>query len=382
MIHKILNDSRSLGVLLILCTIVSLALSNIGGIAPLYTGMWNIEIPFFHHIHLPHSIIHFINDGLMTIFFFHVALDIKREVMVGELSSPSRIVVPTVSAIFGVLFPALIFMGFAMNTHFEKGWAIPAATDIAFTIGMISLLGKAVPRSYKVFITALAIIDDLIAILIVALFYGENLQLQWLGYAAIVLFVIYGVNKLLNSELGYTIMLLLGVVLWYCFFQSGIHATFAGVLLAFMMPTKKLDHYIHKLEPSVNFLIVPLFALANTSIAITPSSISAETMPLVLGILLGLFIGKPLGISTAVFILNKMRLVKMDSFNWGRFIGVTILAGIGFTMSIFISVLSFKTEPHLQDTAKLSVIITSALAMIVGYLWIHFASKNKIDSAE
>ncbi|MDR2816987.1 MAG: Na+/H+ antiporter NhaA, partial [Proteiniphilum sp.] len=238
-LRRIINDSRSLGILLLLCTLFSLALTNIKEIGSLYYNFWETPIPGFHHLHLPHTIIHFVNDALMTLFFFHVAIDIKKEVTKGELSSLSRMMFPTVSALFGVAFPAIIFFIATTGTAYSNGWAIPTATDIAFTLGMVSLLGKVVPHSMKVFLTALAIIDDLCAILVIALFYGSALYFTWLAGVAAVALVIFLINRYFQHNFVYIVTVVLGLIMWYCMYRSGIHASFAGVILAFILPVNK-----------------------------------------------------------------------------------------------------------------------------------------------
>jgi NhaA family Na+:H+ antiporter len=377
-IRRILSDSRSLGVLLLFCTILSLILTNIKGVGTSYNHFWEWTIPGFHDLHLPHTLLHFINDAFMTLFFFHVALDIKREATVGELSTPRRMMLPAVSALFGVALPALIFILFAGGTPYANGWAIPTATDIAFTLGIVSLLGKAVPHSMKVFLTALAIIDDLCAILIIALFYGSALHLTWLLAVALLGIILYFVNRRLQHKMGLTLMILLSVGLWYCMYQSGIHATLAGVIVALLVPANRLSYFEKKLSLPVNFIVVPLFALANTSIVISAASLSYLGSNLSLGIISGLLIGKPFGITLAVYLLTKLRLVHLSTkINWFQFFGIGILAGIGFTMSIFVSILAFPDDRMMQDIAKLSVLIASSLAMVIGYIWLKTTSRIK-----
>lgn len=376
--QKIIHDNRSIGVLLILCTISSLIVSNIFATGAHYTNFWELEIPGFHSLHLPHTIAHFINDALMTLFFLLVAIEIKREATSGELSSPRRIMFPAVSALFGVAVPALIFILFTGGTIYSRGWAIPTATDIAFTLGIVSLLGKAVHHSIKVFLTALAIIDDLCAILIIAFFYGSALNLIWLLLVALLGIIIYVVARRIKNKIGSILLILLGIGMWYCMFRSGIHATFAGVILAFLLPIKKLITIEHKLATPVNFIVVPIFALANTSIVVSSAAVASLISPLSLGIILGLVLGKPLGISLAIYLMTKLKLVRFDkSTYWGQFIGVGILAGIGFTMSIFVAILSFPEDEMLRDTAKLSVLIASTLAMVIGYIWLKTVSRIK-----
>lgn len=378
----LITDSRTIGVFLLICTAFSLILSNLKGIGIHYYNFWETEIPLFSKLHLPHTIVHFINDALMSLFFFHVALDIKKEATEGELSTPRRMMLPVVSALFGVALPALIFVAIAGNTGYINGWAIPAATDIAFTLGILSLLGKAVTHSMKVFIIALAIIDDLCAILIIAFFYGSSPDIIWLLGVAGVALVVYIINRFYMSKMVYLFTIILGLIMWYFTYRSGIHASFAGVILAFILPIHKMPAFEEKLSFPVNFIIIPIFALANTSIIISSSSISGLISPLSTGIILGLLLGKPLGISLAVFLMTKFRIVKLaTNMNWLVLIGVSILAGIGFTMSIFVSNLAFPESKLNQDIAKLSVLIASVLAMIFGYVWVRIAASIKQKKA-
>jgi NhaA family Na+:H+ antiporter len=376
-ITDFLHDSRAIGILLLLCTATSLILTNLPGIGENYSQFWETEIPFLHSAHLPHSILHVINDFLMALFFFQVGMEIKRETVVGELSSPSRMMMPMITALFGVIFPAIIFLTATKGTVYQSGWAIPTATDIAFSLGILSLLGKAVPHSIKIFLTALAIIDDLCAILIIAFFYGGQPKFTWLlGVAASILIIIL-VIKYLKSPFSRILYLSLGMVMWYCMYQSGIHATFAGVILSALLPIKKIPVYEKILLFPVNFLIIPIFALANTSIAINASAIANLTGELSIGIVLGLLIGKPVGISLGVYLMTKMRIIRSKSKpDWMLYVGVGILAGIGFTMSIFVSTLAFE-DRSLQDTAKLAVLIASTLSMIIGYAWLKIALKKR-----
>ncbi len=376
-IHNFINDSRSVGVLLLLCTAISIIVTNLPVIGVIYEGFWVTNIPFLDSINLPHSPLHIINDLLMVVFFFNVGMEIKRETVSGELSSPSRLTMPLIAALFGVAIPAIIFFVITKGTSYTHGWAIPTATDIAFSLGVLSLLGKAVPHSMKIFLTALAIIDDLCAILIIALFYGSSPQFSWLlGVAAIVVLILLSI-KYLPKSITKVVFIIGGVTMWYFMFRSGIHATFAGVILAMLMPNDKLHKYEAKLHVPVSFLIIPLFALANTSLFINASAMSNLMTELSLGIFFGLLIGKPLGIVLSVFILIKARIIRIpDRPNWNIFIGIGMLAGIGFTMSIFVSMLAFE-DKTLQDTAKLSTLIASTLSMVIGYLWLKMATKNK-----
>ncbi len=373
-----INDSRSVGVLLVLCTLASLVITNLPEIGVKYNAFWEKGLPGFHSLHLPHTVLHFINDALMAFFFFQVGMEIKREAVIGELSSPTRMMLPLFSALSGVIFPAVIFLIATKGTDYQNGWAIPTATDIAFSLGILSLLGRAVPHSFKVFLTALAIIDDLCAILIIAFFYGSHPNLWWLiGVALCVAVIILTVKLFKDKPICRFFYLILGVIMWYCMYQSGIHATFAGVLLSALLPVNKIPTFEKALNVPVNFFIIPIFALANTSIFINAAAIGNLSSSLSLGIIFGLLIGKPLGISLAVYIMTKLRMVKMKGDNgWKTFMGVGILAGIGFTMSIFVSTLAFENNELYRDTAKLSVLIASTLSMIIGYAWLKIVTRK------
>lgn len=376
-LSNFLHDSRSVGALLLLCTTASLVITNLPNIGENYNYFWETEIPFLQSIHLPHNILHIINDALMALFFFQVGMEIKRESVVGELSSPSRMMFPMVAALFGVIFPAIIFLITTKGTIYQNGWAIPTATDIAFALGILSLLGKAVPYSMKIFLTALAIIDDLCAILIIALFYGERPEFMWLLGVVVCVVLIVLIIKYMRNRFSRVLYLSLGVVMWYFMYQSGIHATFAGVILSALLPIKKIPVYEKALIFPVNFLIIPIFALANTSIFINASAIANLMSKLSIGIILGLFIGKPVGITLAVYLMTYLRVIKLKTKpDWMMFIGVGILAGIGFTMSIFVSMLAFD-DKTLQDTAKLAVLVASTLSMIVGYTWLKIVTKKR-----
>ncbi len=377
-----INDSRSVGILLLLCTAISIIITNLPGIGVKYNAFWDAGIPFLSSFNFPHSTLHIINDLLMAVFFFQVGMEIKREAVSGELSSPKRMMLPLVAALSGVLVPAIIFIALTNGTEFTNGWAIPTATDIAFSLGILSLLGKAIPHSFKVFLTALAIIDDLCAILIIAFFYGSDITFMWLGGVALCILLILMIFKVIkNKKVSNTLYILIGMFMWYCMYRSGIHSTFAGVLLAMLLPISRIHSFEEKLLVPVNFFIIPLFALANTSIFINATAIANLLSPLSLGIILGLFIGKPVGISTAVFILSKLKFVHLKTKSeWNKFIGVSILAGIGFTMSIFVSSLAFGDNKMAEDTAKLAVLLASFLAMTVGYFWLRMATKDSKEA--
>jgi len=363
-----IHDSRSVGIILLLCTAFSLIAANLP-FSKIYTGFWEKEIPLFHALHLPHSIQHFINDGLMAVFFFLAGMEIKREMLMGELSSVKQAMLPVIAAISGVALPAIIFLLFNSGTDFRHGWAIPTATDIAFSLGIVALLGKKVPDSLRIFLTALAIIDDLIAILVIALFYGSAIHWFFLLGAVVIAILLFFLNKIIKQKWQW-LRLLPGVALWFCMYHSGIHATVAGVVFALLLPKDLLKVYEKKLHVFVNFIVIPVFVLANTSIALPPDFTGAFASALSWGIIAGLFIGKPLGIAGVSFCMIKSGLAKMPGGASPRqFFGVSILAGIGFTMSIFVSSLAFNNDAAIS-MAKIAVIAGSFLSMIAGFVWL------------
>ena len=318
-----------------------------------------------------------INDGLMVIFFFAVGLEIKREVMRGELSSWRQAMLPASAALGGAIVPASLFLLFNWGTLGEDGWAIPTATDIAFSLGMLSLLGDRVPFALKVFLTALAVIDDLIAVLIIALFYTQDIHLDMLLYAGGVLVVLV----LLNVFKVWKVLpyLLLGVVLWFFVLKSGVHATIAGVLLAMTIPLHKVDDLEHALYKPVSYGIMPIFALANTAIILPADVGHLLFSPLSFGIIAGLFLGKPLGIVVFSWLVVKSGLVELPfGLRWRHVFGLGFTAGIGFTMSIFITSLSFA-DLLLQNTAKLAILVGTVLSGVVGLLWLIKVEKTLAD---
>jgi|WetSurSiteA1Bulk_404760.scaffolds.fasta_scaffold04684_2 Na+:H+ antiporter, NhaA family len=362
-IKELAESGKLSGILLLIATSISLCLSNIPH-TKVYSSFWEHQIgfPFFVT-----SINHWINDGLMVIFFLLVTLEIKREILKGELSSIHRSLLPIFAALGGMVFPALIYFSFNTQTGDLKGWAIPTATDIAFSLGILSLLGRKVPFGLKVFLTALAIIDDLGAIFIIVIFYSTELHFDMLLSAALILSVLIALNRFKVSKLSFFI--LLGLPLWYCIFKSGVHATIAGVLLAFTIPLSKIETLEHYLYRPVNYLILPLFALANTAIAISFASLHVIVFSsLGLGIVLGLLLGKPLGIFLLSFIAVKVKMTQLPkSVTWGHLIGIGFAAGIGFTMSLFIANLSFDNVTTL-NVSKLSVLLGSILSAIIGLI--------------
>lgn len=370
-----IHDSKSIGIVLLIATTLSILLANISSISSSYISFfhWSIDGTDHHAFewgifHLPNSILVIINDLFMAAFFFIAGMEIKRELVAGELASIKQSILPVVAAIGGMLIPALIYSQFSRGTTYMNGWAIPMATDIAFTLGIASLLGNRVPVALKIFITALAIIDDLGAIVVIALFYGGQLKLLYLLLSTIIMIILLSLQKNKVKIGWYTWVL--GLALWYTMFNSGIHATVAGVLFAFTIPVKKLAELELSFHTPVYFIIMPLFALANTAIVFPEEGLAALNHSFSWGIMAGLFIGKPLGICLACYWMIKRKWANLPSqTNWHQLIGAGILAGIGFTMSIFISMLAFD-DNVVQDIAKIAVLVSSVLSMIVGYIWL------------
>ncbi|MBA4258372.1 MAG: Na+/H+ antiporter NhaA [Chitinophaga sp.] len=374
-LQTFIHDSRSIGIVLLFATALSILLANIPAVSDSYISLfhWSLDGTTEHAIewgflHLPNSLMVMINDLLMAVFFFIAGMEIKRELVSGELASLKQSILPVVAALGGMIVPALIYSQFNRGTDYMHGWAVPMATDIAFTLGIASLLGNRVPVALKVFITALAIIDDLGAIIVIALFYGGQLNIIYLILSLLILLTLLALKKN-RSKLGWYTWLL-GIALWYAMFNSGIHATVAGVLFAFTIPVKKLADLELKFHTPVYFIIMPIFALANTAIILPEGGLGALNNSFSWGIMAGLFLGKPLGICLACYWMIKQKWATLPTnTNWHQLTGAGILAGIGFTMSIFISMLAFKDSAS-QDIAKIAVLISSVLSMIVGYLWL------------
>ncbi|WP_052272994.1 Na+/H+ antiporter NhaA [Flavihumibacter solisilvae] len=373
-IQEFIKDSRAVGVTLLVCTVVSLVLAN-SGFSEKYLSIIEREVHPVKGLLLPHTILHWINDGLMALFFFLVGMEIKRELLLGELSSVKKASLPIAAALGGMIVPALIFLYFNGQSPYHSGWGIPMATDIAFSLGVASLLGSRVPVSLKIFLMALAIIDDLGAIAVIAVFYGGVINWMYLLAGAVLVLVLYLFTKFGWQRWGVT--LVGGILLWYCILNSGIHATIAGVLIAFLVPLGKLSHYEHSLHDFVNFIILPLFALANTAIVI-PDNISEALMThLSWGIITGLVVGKPLGISLFSWLTIRSGLSEPPTgTSWVQLVGIGALAGIGFTMSIFITMLAFA-DPSAQNISKISILLGAILSIILGLVLLAIPRKNQ-----
>ncbi|MBX5043462.1 Na+/H+ antiporter NhaA [Rhizobium lentis] len=369
-LRQFLDSEASGGLVLMAVAAAAIATAN----SPLAEGYFQAL-----HIYLgPLSLLHWINDALMALFFLLVGLEIKREMLDGQLSSWSRRILPGAAAMGGMLLPALFYILFNWeNPAALRGWAIPTATDIAFALGVISLFGPRVPASLKIFLAALAIIDDLGAVVVIALFYTNDLNLVALAGAAAVFAALYGMNRARILKLWP--YLLLGALLWVLVFASGIHATLAGVLLALTIPLKltpgtpeashdqsPLHHLEHILHKPVAFIVVPIFGFANAGVSFSGASAATLTEPLTLGVAAGLLLGKLVGVLSTVFLLVKLGLADLPAkASWGQMIGVAALCGIGFTMSLFIGLLAFD-DPHVQDQVKMGILLGSLLSGLAG----------------
>jgi NhaA family Na+:H+ antiporter len=347
-------------------------LSNFSFSSHAYTRFWLTEFASDtagQWWHLPESVLLLINDVLMTFFFFLVGMEIKRELTIGELASIRKSLLPVLAALGGMLCPAAIYAFYNIHTPSHSGWGIPMATDIAFSLGVLSLLGKRIPVQLKIFLAALAIIDDLGAVITIAVFYTAHLNFWYLGAAACLVALLIFFNRTQKKAIGW--YLLPGVALWYCLFNSGIHATVAGVVVSFCMPLQNLARMEHILHKPVNFFIMPLFALANTAIALPGSINDVFTSSVSPGIIFGLVIGKPLGIFFFSFIAIRLGIASLPSnTNYTQLWGISLLGGIGFTMSIFTTSLAFTDEGH-QVIAKVTVMIGSLISGIIGYYYLN-----------
>lgn len=369
---RFFQSSSAGGILLLACVALSLAIANTGWSEP-FADLLGSEMGFqTQSIHLRYSTLTWINDGLMAIFFLLVGLEIKREIVEGELSTFRQATLPVLAAFGGVIVPAVLYASFNYNDpETAAGWGIPMATDIAFALGILSLLGKRVPSGLKVLLAALAIVDDLIAILVIAVFYSSELHFDYLGYAAAMFAIQLVLNRLKVTSI--VLYLIPGVLMWYFIHHSGVHATIAGVLTALTLPTNETDEHSplerleHFLSTPVNFIIMPVFALANTNITFESGMVEGLFGNLGLGILIGLFIGKPVGIFLMSYVAVKTRISELPAqVYWRHVAGLGVLGGIGFTMSIFIALLSFE-EAMLQTEAKFAVLTASVCAGILGY---------------
>lgn len=373
--QRFFESGKAGGILLIVCTVISLILAN-SPIGDPYLHLWHVKVAGL-------SVEHWINDALMAIFFLLIGLELERELYNGELSSLRNALLPIVAAAGGIAVPALIHFGFNGGTPTQAGIGIPMATDIAFALGVLALLGSRVPASLKVFLTALAVMDDLGAIIVIALFYTAELAFVYLVGALAVFGALLFMNRVLRvmSLIPY---LLGGVLMWFLMLKSGVHATIAGVLLAFAIPfsarqddaespSHRLEHVLHR---PVAFVILPIFALANTGIVIGGDWAQELSSSNSLGILAGLVVGKPLGITILSFLAVAIGLCKLPlDLRWRHVFGAGLLGGIGFTMSIFITNLAFTGEPGVINASKMAILLASLSAGVLGFVWLKLFGK-------
>jgi NhaA family Na+:H+ antiporter len=380
-IRNFVRLESSSGILLLIAGLIALVLSN-SSFAGVFDHILHLKLYFGTNLPLFYkSIQHWINDGLMVIFFFVVGLELKREFLEGELSMPSQAILPVIAAVGGMAVPAIFYLLFNFNNpETFQGWAIPSATDIAFSLGVLSLLGKKVPISLKIFLMALAIIDDLGAIIIIALFYSSNLEIFSLLVVLFILFFLYLCNR--RNLQNIWIYILLGFFLWIFIQNAGIHATISGVLLAIFVPHKKtkqgslLTCAENKLHPWVAYLIMPLFALTNAGVYLGDVSLASLSNPVPLGIMTGLFFGKQIGVFFTTFLLIKMGYARLPSgSNWIQMYGIAMLSGIGFTMAMFINFLAFDTDIYINQ-AKIAILIASFTSAVLGYILLNFKSSR------
>ncbi len=389
-IHTFLQRESSAGILLIFITLFALILQN-SGLSDIYNSFLHTHVEIrFGKLQIAKPLLLWVNDGLMAVFFFLIGLEVKREVLEGQLSSLSQIALPGIAAIGGMVVPALVFVAFNQGEPFAmQGWAIPTATDIAFALGVLSLLGKRAPLSLKIFLLALAIIDDLGAIIIIALFYTTDLSTISIIVASAALAVLLLLNRFgVATKAPYIV---LGIILWVSVLKSGVHATLAGVALAFMIPlyskdaagktfsmSKEMEHGLHYW---VAFMILPLFAFVNAGVDLRGISLDEMFNPVPMGIMLGLFLGKQIGVFGFSWAAIKLGLAKMpEGATWTQLYGVSILTGIGFTMSLFVDSLAYNDTEIFHYTDKLAILLGSFLSGLLGYLILRFSKGSKISN--
>ncbi|MCE2573617.1 Na+/H+ antiporter NhaA [Motilimonas eburnea] len=374
-LKQFLKQESAPGIILIIAALAALLIAN-SPLAGLYQSFLDMPVQLrIAALDIDKPLLLWINDGLMAVFFLLIGLEVKRELIEGDLSTKEKAMLPAAAAVGGMLIPALVFLAFNFNNDVTiSGWAIPAATDIAFALGVLALFGKRVPVSLKVFLLALAIIDDLGVIVIIALFYSADLSLTSLLVAALSCAVLFTMN--VRGEQRLSLYMLVGLVLWVAVLKSGVHATLAGVVLGFAIPLRnrngmamssKLEHSLH---PWCSFMVLPLFAFANAGVPLAGIEFSAILAPLPMGIMLGLLLGKPLGIFSASYIAVKMGWARLpNGITFAQVFAVSVLCGIGFTMSIFITSLAFTGDAAvLADISRLAILIGSTLAAIIGYI--------------
>ena len=382
-LRKFFRLKSAAGILLLLAAIAAIVVEN-SFLSDSYSKLLHSSISFkISNFAIDKDLHHWINDGLMAIFFLLVGLEIKRELIQGHLSTRQQFSLPAVAAIGGITVPAIIYISLNFgNDVTTNGWAIPTATDIAFALGVVTLLGDRVPISLKVTLVAIAIIDDLMAIIIIATFYTSDVSIYYLLLAAVATSVLFLLNKKQINKLSPYVIL--GILLWMFVLKSGIHASLAGVLLAQFIPLNSkytsshspLQNLEHSIAPWVNFSILPIFAFANAGVSFSGMKLNLLWDPVTLGIILGLFFGKQIGVMLFTYVGSLLKVCKLPSdISWAQYYGLSLVTGIGFTMSLFIGSLAF-TDPEYQTSVRLGVLIASLLAGILGYLTLRITTKS------
>ena len=387
-LQDFLKKESASGILLIIAALLAIIVAN-SPLSGFYDNLLDVPVEIrIGALHIAKPLILWINDGLMAIFFFLIGLELKRELLEGELSDPKKIILPALAAVGGMLLPAVIYASLNWNDPVSlKGWAIPAATDIAFALGILALFGKRVPVALKIFLVSLAIMDDMGAIIIIAIFYTSDLSTTSLIVSAVSIIILAFLNyRKTNTLVPY---ILIGIVLWTAVLKSGVHATLAGVLLAFFIPlrtrsddetslAKSLEHDLHG---SVSYVIIPIFAFANAGVSLQGLSINSLLEPIPLGIILGLFFGKQIGIMLFSFLAVKLGVAALpENVNWKQLYGVAILCGVGFTMSLFIGSLAFEqggTEAVLMND-RLGILVGSTISAVIGYFYLNYVLQEKV----
>jgi len=377
--NKFFESEKSSGILLVICTAVSIILAN-SALGRHYLNLWQVNL-------LGLSLEHWINDGLMAVFFLLIGLELEREIYIGELSKLKNALLPFCAALGGMIVPALIHFYFNHGMPTQNGIGIPTATDIAFALGILAMLGSRIPASLKVFVVAFAVIDDLGAIIVIALFYTAELSVLYLAAALLV----WALLLLLNQKFKVMAMLPYlagGMLMWFLMLKSGIHATIAGIMLAFAIPfsakdddqespSHKLEHLLHR---PVAFIILPIFALANTGIVVDANWMHGLASANSLGVAMGLLVGKPLGVSLFCALAVAAGICSLQpDLKWQHIVGAGILGGIGFTMSIFITNLAFAGNAALINSAKMSILLASLTAGLMGFIWLRFVARADIQ---
>jgi len=390
-IRRFFQQESAGGILLIAAALIALVMINTEALSGMYNSL--LQTPVVIQIGgfiIAKPLLLWINDGLMAVFFFLVGLELKREFMEGALSEPAQVVLPAIGALAGIMVPALIY---AWLNHEDpvrmRGWAIPSATDIAFALGIVALLGKRVPASLKLFLMLLAVLDDVGAIVIIALFYTADLSTTSLSVAGVCLVILFIMNR--RNVMDVPAYLLVGLIMWASVLKSGVHATLAGVALAFMIPLRNptkpkhspLRALEHDLHPIVAFIILPVFAFANAGVPLENMSLASLMEPVTLGIILGLFVGKQLGIFSVCWLLVKMKWAKLpEGASWTQLYGITLLCGIGFTMSLFIASLAFEhVGQEYIKPVRLGILTASFLSAVTGYLVLRFAKSSTLNAS-